>query len=190
MPKTGKSEAKSATSAAPTKSAESPSSSLREGRATLQEVIGRSFAIKGDLAATEPLTIEGNIEGAVNLAGHRLTVGKSGVVKGDIVAREIVVMGKVIGSCTASDRVEIRNAGSLMGDVITPRISIDEGAYFKGGVEILKSRETNPRVGFSEGSAHAAFYRERAEESLAPGRYCTLENESDREGALSKWKSA
>ncbi len=190
MPQTGKSEAKSATSAVPTKSPESSAISAREGRATSQAMIERSFKIKGDLAGSESLYIDGTIEGSVDLTGHRLTVREGGVVEGNIVAREIVVLGKVRGNCTASERVEIRDAGSLMGDVITPRISIAEGTYFKGGVEILKSRETNPRAGGSEGSDHSARYEERAEESLAQSRYRTLEDESNDTGALSKWKSA
>ena len=171
-------------------SIESPSGSAVEGRATLQAVIGQSLAIKGDLVGSESLCVDGKIEGAVNLAGNRLTVGKSGVIEGDIVAREIIVLGRIFGNCAASDRVEIRDAGSLTGDVITPRISIEDGAYFKGGIDIRKPREISQRVVAVEGSALAATYDERAEESIAQGRYRTLDDGADTEGALPKWKSA
>ena len=79
------------------------------------------------------------MEGSINLAGNRVTVGRNGVVSANINAREIVVLGKVRGNLTASDRVDIRSDGSLTGDVVAARISIEDGAYFKGGIDIRKA---------------------------------------------------
>jgi cytoskeletal protein CcmA (bactofilin family) len=78
------------------------------------------------------------VEGSINLPGNRVTIGRNGVVSANICAREVVVIGKVKGNMTASDRVDIRNEGSLTGDVIAARISIEDGAYFKGGIDIQK----------------------------------------------------
>jgi cytoskeletal protein CcmA (bactofilin family) len=78
------------------------------------------------------------VEGSINLAGNRVTVGRNGVVAANINAREIVVLGKVRGNLTASDRVDIRSDGSLTGDVVAARISIEDGAFFKGGIDIRK----------------------------------------------------
>jgi cytoskeletal protein CcmA (bactofilin family) len=85
------------------------------------------------------LYIDGRVEGSINLAGNRVTVGRNGVVAANINAREIVVLGKVRGNLTASDRVDIRSDGSLTGDVVAARISIEDGAFFKGGIDIRKA---------------------------------------------------
>ena len=146
MSQAEKSEANVAASTGHSRPVETHSSSAREGRATLQQMVERSFVIKGEVTSTECLYIEGRIEGMIHLDGSRLTVGKTGEIMADIDAREIIVLGKVHGNCRASDRVDIRNGGSLMGNVITPRISIDDGAYFKGGVEIRKPGEVKQRV--------------------------------------------
>ena len=82
--------------------------------------------------------VRGRVEGSINLAGNRVTVGCNGVVSANINAREIVVLGKVRGNLTASDRVDIRSDGSLTGDVVAARISIEDGAFFKGGIDIRK----------------------------------------------------
>jgi len=105
--------------------------------------IGRSLIIKGDVSGSDSLFIDGRVEGTISLSGNatRVTVGKHGVVMADLSAREVVVMGKLHGSVVASERLDIRSEGSLTGDVITQRISIEEGAYFKGGIDI--SRKSN-----------------------------------------------
>jgi cytoskeletal protein CcmA (bactofilin family) len=105
---------------------------------TEQATIGKSLVIKGEVTGSESLYIDGRVEGAINLAGNRVTVGRNGVVNANVVAREIVVIGKVKGNLNASDRVDIRNEGSLTGDVIAQRISIEDGAFFKGGIDIQK----------------------------------------------------
>lgn len=104
-----------------------------------QATIGKSLVIKGEVTGSESLYIDGRVEGAINLAGNRVTIGRNGQVQANISAKEVVILGKVKGNITASDRVDIRNEGSLTGDVICQRISIEDGAYFKGGIDIRKA---------------------------------------------------
>jgi cytoskeletal protein CcmA (bactofilin family) len=106
-----------------------------------QATIGKSLVIKGEVTGSESLYIDGRVEGSINLAGNRVTVGRNGVVAANINAREIVVLGKVRGNLTASDRVDIRSDGSLTGDVVAARISIEDGAFFKGGIDIRKGAQ-------------------------------------------------
>jgi len=112
-----------------------------------QATIGKSLIVKGELTGSESLYIDGKVEGAINLPGNRVTVGRNGQVAANIVAREIVVLGKVRGNCQASDRVDIRSEGSLTGDVIAARISIEDGAFFKGGIDIRKPGGTDLKGG-------------------------------------------
>jgi cytoskeletal protein CcmA (bactofilin family) len=112
-----------------------------------QAVIGKGLAIKGEITGTESLFIDGKVEGSINIPNERVTIGQNGRVVARmsatknvcITAREIVIMGKVTGNVSASDRVDIRAEGTLRGDVITSRISIADGAYITGGVDIHKS---------------------------------------------------
>jgi cytoskeletal protein CcmA (bactofilin family) len=126
---------------APTLSSE-PTPAAAPRNATMnsqdQATIGKSLVIKGEVTGSESLYIDGRVEGSINLPGNRVTVGRNGVVNANINAREIVVTGKVRGNLVASDRVDIRNEGSLTGDVIAQRISIEDGAFFKGGIDIRK----------------------------------------------------
>ncbi len=103
-----------------------------------QATIGKSLVVKGEVTGSESLYIDGKVEGSVNLPGNRVTVGRNGQVAANITAREIVVLGKVRGNVNASDRVDIRSEGSLTGDVTAQRISIEDGAFFKGGIDIRK----------------------------------------------------
>lgn len=116
-----------------------------------QATIGKSLVVKGEVTGSESLYIDGKVEGAINLPGNRVTVGRNGQVAANIVAREVVVLGKVRGNCQASDRVDIRSEGSLTGDVIAARISIEDGAFFKGGIDIRK-----PGSADAKGSAPSA----------------------------------
>ncbi|HUX43653.1 MAG TPA: polymer-forming cytoskeletal protein [Terracidiphilus sp.] len=103
-----------------------------------QASISKGLSIKGEITGTESLFIDGKVEGSVTLPGNRVTVGRNGQVSASISAREIVVLGKVRGNVTATDRVDIRAEGSLTGDVAAARISIEDGAFFKGGIDIKK----------------------------------------------------
>ncbi|MDE1155395.1 MAG: polymer-forming cytoskeletal protein [Acidobacteriaceae bacterium] len=115
-----------------------PSSAPGAAAASDQATIGKSLIVKGELTGSESLYIDGKVEGAINLPGNRVTVGRNGQVAANISAREIVVLGKVRGNCQAADRIDIRAEGSLTGDVIAARISIEDGAFFKGGIDIRK----------------------------------------------------
>src|SRR4029450_12820861 len=110
-----------------------------------QATIGKSLVIKGEVTGSESLYIDGRVEGSISLAGNRVTVGRNGVVAANINAREIGVLGKVRGNLTASDRVDIRSDGSLTGDVVAARISIEDGAFFKGGIDIRKGGQASPK---------------------------------------------
>src|SRR6202044_3689227 len=103
-----------------------------------QAVISKGLFVKGEISGTESLYIDGKVEGSISLPGNRVTVGRNGQVAANVTAREIVVLGKVRGNVTASDRVDIRSEGSLTGDVTAQRISIEDGAFFKGGIDIRK----------------------------------------------------
>ena len=130
------------TPAAPTSMTSEPAPAPRPVASTAtadQATIGKSLVIKGEVTGSESLYIDGRVEGSINLAGNRVTVGRNGVVSANINAREIVVLGKVRGNLTASDRVDIRSDGSLTGDVVAARISIEDGAFFKGGIDIRKA---------------------------------------------------
>jgi cytoskeletal protein CcmA (bactofilin family) len=106
-----------------------------------QANIGRSLVIKGEITGAESLFIDGRVEGAINFPENRVTIGRNGNVAANIVAKEVVIMGKVQGNVQCSDRLDIRNEGLLSGDVITHRISVEEGAILKGGVEVRHSEK-------------------------------------------------
>ena len=112
-----------------------------------QATIGRSLFIKGEVSGTESLYIDGRIEGAVNFAGHRVTIGSNGSAAANISAREVVIIGEVQGNIQCTDRLDIRSEGSLTGDVIAARISIEDGAFFKGGIDIRKPGGTDLKGG-------------------------------------------
>jgi len=101
-----------------------------------QATIGRTLVIKGELSAAEALYIDGRIEGKISMPDHRVTIGRNGSVQANINAREVVVMGKVNGNIECTDRVDIRSEGSVIGDVSTIRISVEDGAVLKGGIEV------------------------------------------------------
>ncbi len=100
--------------------------------------IGKSVVIKGELSCSEDLYIDGQVEGTIDPKGNRLTIGPNGRVKANVNACAVVVQGKLEGSIQASDRVDLKQSAVVTGDIATQRISIDEGAYFKGGVNIQK----------------------------------------------------
>ncbi len=106
------------------------------GAPTEQATIGRSLVIKGEISGSESLYVDGKIEGTINLNDNRVTIGRNGSVTANISAREVVIMGKVQGNVTCTDRLDIRSEGSLTGDVVTQRISVEDGAIMKGSIEV------------------------------------------------------
>jgi cytoskeletal protein CcmA (bactofilin family) len=104
--------------------------------------IGPSLHIKGEITGNEDLEIHGTVEGTVTLEERKLTVGSTAKVSADLAAREIVIYGSVKGNLRARDRIEIKKDGSVVGDLSTARIMIEDGAYFKGSIEITREGET------------------------------------------------
>jgi len=100
--------------------------------------IGKSVVIKGELSGSEDLYVDGNVEGKIELRNHSLTVGPNGKVKADVSAKAVVIQGTLNGSVNASDRVELRKSAVVTGDLTTQRISIEEGAFLQGKVDIQK----------------------------------------------------
>ena len=98
--------------------------------------LGPSLHVKGEINGNEDLHVDGSVEGLISLEDRKLTIGASAKVSADIVAREIVVFGTVKGNLRARDRIEIKKDGSVIGDLTTARIMIEDGAYFKGAIEI------------------------------------------------------
>ncbi len=107
--------------------------------------IGKSVVVKGELSGSEDLYVDGEVEGSITLTGQSLTVGPNGHVRANIDARTIIVHGQVNGNLRASDRVDLRKSASLTGDIATARIAIEDGAYFKGTIDIQKA-EPMPRI--------------------------------------------
>jgi cytoskeletal protein CcmA (bactofilin family) len=105
--------------------------------------IGKSLQIKGEVTGSESLYIDGSVEGAIHSPDNRVTVSRDAQVSANITAREVVVFGKVSGNIYASDHVDIRSEGSLTGDVTAQRISVGDGAFFKGGIDICKPGQGN-----------------------------------------------
>lgn len=129
---------------APPTTAPAPSPAPAQGPVPVQEfksvaVLGRSVIVKGEIRSQEDLTIDGEVEGLVDAQGHRLTIGPNGRLQTNgVKAREVVVMGKMNGSVEATEKVYIRKDAQLVGDVQTAGIVIEDGAYFKGGIDIRK----------------------------------------------------
>jgi cytoskeletal protein CcmA (bactofilin family) len=100
--------------------------------------IGKSVVIKGELNGSEDLTIEGHVEGTIQLKEHVLTIGPNGRIKAQVFAKSVIVLGEVTGNVTASDKVDIRDNGSVDGDIVSPRVAIAEGAHFRGSVDMQR----------------------------------------------------
>jgi cytoskeletal protein CcmA (bactofilin family) len=100
--------------------------------------IGKSIVIKGEVSGSEDLTIEGQVEGKIELREHILSVGSSGRVQAHIVAKAIVVHGEVTGNLTAAEKVEIRENGAVEGDIVAPRVAIADGAKFRGSIDMRR----------------------------------------------------
>jgi len=101
--------------------------------------IGKSVIIKGELSGSEDLTIEGQVEGRIDLKDNVLTIGPNGKIKAEVFAKSVVVLGEVTGNVTASEKVDIRDNGSVDGDIASPRVAIAEGAHFRGAVDMQRA---------------------------------------------------
>jgi cytoskeletal protein CcmA (bactofilin family) len=106
-----------------------------------QATIGRTLVIKGEVSGAESLFIDGRVEGTINIPENRVTIGRNGTVAADVNAKEVVIMGKVQGNVICGDRLDIRSDGSVTGDVVTQRISVEDGAILKGSVQVQAAPE-------------------------------------------------
>jgi cytoskeletal protein CcmA (bactofilin family) len=118
--------------------------------------IAKSLQIRGEVIGSESLYVDGKVEGAITLTGGRVTVSRNAQVSATIIAREVVVLGNVSGNITATDRVDIRSEGSVTGDVTAQRITIGDGAFFQGGMDINKPGQQEDRIVGAEISANGA----------------------------------
>jgi cytoskeletal protein CcmA (bactofilin family) len=100
--------------------------------------IGKSVVIKGELNGSEDLTIEGHVEGKIELRDHVLTIGPNGKIKASVFAKSVVVLGEVTGDISATDKVDIRENGSVDGDIASPKVAIAEGAHFRGSIDMQR----------------------------------------------------
>jgi len=103
--------------------------------------IGKSVVIKGELTGSEDLTIEGQVEGTIQLREHVLTIGPNGRIKAQVFAKVVIVLGHVNGNVTAFEKVDIRDNGSVDGDIVSPRVAISEGAHFRGSVDMQRQAQ-------------------------------------------------
>ena len=109
--------------------------------ASVHATIGKSLMIKGEITGSEALYIDGQVEGAINLPGNRVTIGPNGEVKATITALEVIVQGKIVGNVNTSGRLEVRSEGSLIGDAVAERINLADGAFFKGKIDVRRPGE-------------------------------------------------
>ena len=123
-------------------SASQPEPRQQTGRDVVN--IGKSVVIKGELNGSEDLTIEGQVEGKIELKDHVLTIGPNGKIKAQVFAKALIVLGEVNGNVTATDKVEIKDGGSVDGDIIAPRVAIADGAHFRGSVD-MQRRAAQPQ---------------------------------------------
>jgi cytoskeletal protein CcmA (bactofilin family) len=105
-----------------------------------QTILGQSIALHGDMSGKEDLLIEGQLEGTISLPDHCVTVGPHGEVKAEVHARQIIVLGAVTGNITAREKIEIRKTGQVVGDLVAAAVAIEDGAYFKGSIDILREQ--------------------------------------------------
>ena len=124
--------------------------------------IGKSIIINGELSGSEDLTIEGRVDGKIELRDHVLTVGANGRIKATVSAKAIVVLGSVTGNLTATDKVDIKENGSVEGDIIAPRVAIADGSHFRGSIDMQKKDQPSPVE-----RQHSPFKSEKADKSEA-----------------------
>ena len=124
--------------------AQTPASGPAPANLRTTAYLGPGLIIKGEITGNEDLRLDSKFEGSISIGGFRLTAGPNSQIQGEIKAREVVVSGKVTGNINARDRLEIKKGSSVVGDMSTARIMVEEGAYFKGAIEIDSS---NTQVG-------------------------------------------
>ena len=154
------------TPAAPHAAAEAarpqPNTNVDTHRGGLEKTvnIGKSVIIKGELNGSEDLTIEGQVEGKIELRQNVLTIGPNGKIKAQVFAKSVIILGEVTGNVTATEKVDIRDNGSVDGDIAAPRVAIAEGAHFRGSIDMqrtgAKGAENKPAESKTEQKPAAA----------------------------------
>lgn len=124
--------------------AAAPQQTQARGQESTKVNIGKSVIIKGELSGSEDLTIEGQVDGKIELRQNVLTIGPNGRIKAEIYAKAVVVQGEVSGNITATEKVDIRDAGSVDGDLAAPRIAIADGAHFRGSIDMKREGGAKP----------------------------------------------
>jgi cytoskeletal protein CcmA (bactofilin family) len=119
---------------------------LQRGQEKTAVNIGKSVVIKGELNGSEDLTIEGQVEGKIELRQNVLTIGANGRIKAQVFAKAVVILGEVTGNVTATEKVDIRDNGSVDGDIAAPRVAIAEGAHFRGSIDMQKGNPPKPDI--------------------------------------------
>ena len=109
--------------------------------------IGKSIVNSGELSGSEDLTIEGRVDGKIELRNHVLTIGSNGRITAQVAAKSIVVLGHVEGNLSATEKVDIRESGSVEGDIVAPRVAIADGSHFRGSIDMQRTEPSVPKVG-------------------------------------------
>lgn len=122
-----------------------PAKAIEPFRADVAAHIGKSVVVKGELSGSEDLYLDGEVEGTIELRDHTLVVGPNGRIRANISAREVIVHGKAEGNVTCTERVELKKSCVLVGDIITQRVVIEDGAFFKGSVDLHRESKPEPR---------------------------------------------
>jgi cytoskeletal protein CcmA (bactofilin family) len=118
--------------------------------------IGKSVVIKGELSGSEDLTIEGQVDGKIELRQNVLTIGPNGKIKAQVFAKSVIILGEVTGNVTASEKVDIRDNGSVDGDIAAPRVAIAEGAHFRGSIDMQRTGAKDQKAADARPSASAS----------------------------------
>ena len=109
--------------------------------------IGKSIVVSGELSGGEDLTIEGRVDGKIELRNHVLTIGSNGQITAQVAAKSIIVLGQVTGNLTATEKVDIRESGSVEGDIVAPRVAIADGSHFRGSIDMQRKEARVPADG-------------------------------------------
>ena len=145
------------------------------GRSLGREVvnIGKSVVIKGELSGSEDLTIEGRVEGKIELREHVLTIGPHGKIQAQVFAKSVIVMGHVAGNISASDKINIRENGTVEGDLNAPTVAISEGAQFRGSIDMQRPKQADavqPKAVVSDAKPKPQPSRAPAAQRVASGQ--------------------
>ena len=135
--------------------------------------IGKSIVINGELSGSEDLTVEGQVEGKIELRDHVLTVGSNGRIKAQVSAKAIVVFGQVTGNLTASEKVDIKENGSVDGDIVAPRVAIADGSHFRGSIDMQRKEQSSSKQPSSVDRTLGAFSKPEPKPSTPPATSVT-----------------